>query len=209
MLPLPSLSLQSRLLSRDDSLFKYTNWPLFQWIRPDWSHVSACASLYNHSRDGFPKKVAVLLDFVQMRGGALPNFFVHFSQIVYIESIWGWGCPNFLAHWCSKKVVQVVQIRGGVEVIWTKSKRTATFSREIFPKALKWKVSKPLSTTNNEKQVSWQFFWGLSFCLFVRYDQFNTIYDPSKIYILWWFSQMRVSQLAGENAPFQLSVMEH
>ena len=34
----------------------------------------------------------------------------------------------FLAHWRSKKVVQVVQIRGGVvEVIWTKSKRTATF----------------------------------------------------------------------------------
>ena len=42
------------------------------------------------------KKVAVLLDFVQMREGgwgmrALPKFFVHFSQTVYIGSIWGWG----------------------------------------------------------------------------------------------------------------------
>ena len=43
-------------------------------------------------------------------------------------------CPKFLAHWRSKKGVQVVQIRGrGVEVIWTKSKRTATFFRETFP----------------------------------------------------------------------------
>ena len=32
-------------------------------------------------------------------------------------------------------MVQFVQIggRGGVEVIWTKSKRTATFFRETFP----------------------------------------------------------------------------
>ena len=37
--------------------------------------------------------------------------------------------------WRSKKVVQVVQIRGrgGGEVIWTKSKRRATFFREILP----------------------------------------------------------------------------
>ena len=42
-------------------------------------------------RDGLPKKVAVLLDFVQMRGGsALPKFFVQFSKTVYIGSIWGW-----------------------------------------------------------------------------------------------------------------------
>ena len=83
------------------------------------------------------KKVAVLLYFVQIRGGsALPKFFVHFSQTVYIGSIWGWGgrgrplAKFFLAYWRSKKVVQVVHIRGrgrGVEVIWTKSKRTATF----------------------------------------------------------------------------------
>ena len=34
--------------------------------------------------EGLPKKVAVLLDFVQLRGGrALPKFFVHFSQTVY------------------------------------------------------------------------------------------------------------------------------
>ena len=44
-------------------------------------------------REGFPKKVAVLLDFVQMRGGGrtLPKSFVHYSQTVYIGSIWGWG----------------------------------------------------------------------------------------------------------------------
>ena len=39
--------------------------------------------------------------------------------------------------WRSKKVVQVVQIGvrgGGGEVIWTKSKRTAAFFRETFPK---------------------------------------------------------------------------
>ena len=35
-----------------------------------------------------------------------------------------------------KKVVQVAQIggRGGGKVIWTKSKRTAAFFRETFPK---------------------------------------------------------------------------
>ena len=30
-------------------------------------------------RDGFTKKVAVLLDFVQMRGGGLLKFYVAFS----------------------------------------------------------------------------------------------------------------------------------
>ena len=72
-------------------------------------------------------------DFGPMWGPA--QIFVHFSQTVFIGSIWGWGgrgrpLPNILAHWRSKKVVQVVQIRGrggeGVKVIWTKSKRTAT-----------------------------------------------------------------------------------
>ena len=58
----------------------------------------------------FPeKKVAVLLDFVQMRGGrALPKFFVHFSQTVYIGSIWGWGgrgrpLPKFFGTLAFKK----------------------------------------------------------------------------------------------------------
>ena len=66
-----------------------------------------------------PKKIAVLLDAVQMRGGrALPKFFVHFSQTVYIGSIWGWGggerpLPKFFGTLALKKVVQVVQIRGG------------------------------------------------------------------------------------------------
>ena len=68
-------------------------------------------------RDGLPKKIAVLLDFVQMRGGGLPKFFVHFSQTVYIGSIWGWEgrgrpLPKFFGILKFKKVVQVVQIRG-------------------------------------------------------------------------------------------------
>ena len=50
----------------------------------------------------------------------------------------GAPAPHFLAHWRSKKVVQVVQNwgdgGGGVEVIWTKSKRTAPFFRETVPK---------------------------------------------------------------------------
>ena len=45
-------------------------------------------------RDGLTKKIAVLLDCAQMRGGrALPKFFVHFSQTLYTGSIWGWGAP--------------------------------------------------------------------------------------------------------------------
>ena len=69
-------------------------------------------------RDGLPKKIAVLLDFVQMRGGrALPKFFVHFSQTVYRVNL---GMRRegetpakiLLAHWRSKKLVQVVQIGG-------------------------------------------------------------------------------------------------
>ena len=60
-----------------------------------------------------------------MRGGrALPKFFVHFSQTVYIGSIWGWGgrgrpLPNFFGTVAFKKVVQVVQIRGGRSSSWS------------------------------------------------------------------------------------------
>ena len=43
-----------------------------------------------------------------------------------------------------KKVVQVVQNGGleggGVEVIWTISKKTSTFIRETFPKIKKYKL---------------------------------------------------------------------
>ena len=56
-------------------------------------------------------------------------------------SIWGWGGKGetpaqIFWHIClQKKVVKIVQIKGGgIEVIWTKSKRTATFFRETFPK---------------------------------------------------------------------------
>ena len=66
------------------------------------------------------KKIAVLLDFVQMRGGGggpCPNFVSTFHKL-YILGQFGDGeggghpCPNFLAPWRSKKVLQVVQIRG-------------------------------------------------------------------------------------------------
>ena len=53
-------------------------------------------------RDGLPKKIAVLLDFVQMRGRfeGPAQIFCHIGV--------------------KKKVVQVVQIRGrGVKVIWS------------------------------------------------------------------------------------------
>ena len=66
---------------------------------------------------------------------ALPKFFVHFSQTVYIGSIWGWGgrgtvtpAKNFWHVGVKKKWYKLSKFwGGGVEVIWTKSKRTATF----------------------------------------------------------------------------------
>ena len=72
------------------------------------------------------------------------QIFVHFSQTVYIGSNWGWGgrggpLSKFVGTLALKKVVQVVHIRGsggGVEVIWTKAKRTATFFRENVPNHL-------------------------------------------------------------------------
>ena len=76
-------------------------------------------------REGFMKKIAVLLDFVQMRGGgSCPNFLSTFHKL-YIESILGWRgrgrpLPKFFGTLAIKKVVKVVQIRGrggGVEVI--------------------------------------------------------------------------------------------
>ena len=90
--------------------------------------------------------MAVLLDFVQMRGGGgrpCPNFLSTFHKLYILGQfgdVEGGGdpCPICLAHWLSKKVAQFVQIRGrglGVEVIWTKSKRTATFFRETFPES--------------------------------------------------------------------------
>ena len=50
-------------------------------------------------------------------GGPCPNFLSTFHKL-YILGQFGDGegggdpCPNLLAHWRSKKVVQVVQIRG-------------------------------------------------------------------------------------------------
>ena len=57
-------------------------------------------------RQGLPKKVSVLLDFVQMRGGGpCPNLLSTFHKL-YTLGQFGDGegggdpCPNFLAHWC-------------------------------------------------------------------------------------------------------------
>ena len=53
--------------------------------------------------------------------------------------------------WRSKKVVKVVQIGGrGVEVIWKKSKRTAVFFRETFPKMHTKGVQKENEGDDNE-----------------------------------------------------------
>ena len=89
--------------------------------------------LFTPLKEGFMKKSSCSFGFCPNEEGggrALPKFVVHFSQTVYWDGEGGGDpCPNFLANWRSTKVVQVVQIRGrGVEqVIWTKSKRTATF----------------------------------------------------------------------------------
>ena len=86
------------------------------------------------------KKVAVLLDFVQMRGGGpCPNFLAHFHNCILGQfgdgEIGGYPCPNFLAHCRLKKWNMLPKLGAGgvVEVIWTKSKRTATFFWETVP----------------------------------------------------------------------------
>ena len=86
------------------------------------------------------KKVAVHLDFVQMRGGEGPAqiFRPLFKNCIYWVNLGMGGggdpCPSCLAHWRSLKWYELSKLGGGggVEVIWTKSKRTATFFREIF-----------------------------------------------------------------------------
>ena len=44
------------------------------------------------------KKIAVLLDFVQMRGGGLPNFFVTFSRRAFLvkKGIYSFQNTNYL-----------------------------------------------------------------------------------------------------------------
>ena len=65
-------------------------------------------------------------------GGPCP-IFLSTCHKLYILGQFGDGegggdpCPIFFAHRRSRKVVQVVQIRGGVEVVWTKSKRTMQY----------------------------------------------------------------------------------
>ena len=94
------------------------------------------------------------------RGGrALPKFLSTFQKL-YIGSIWGWGGkgiprPNLFGTLAFKKsgisCPNCGEGGGGVEVIWTKSKRTVTFFRETFPKLLLllfgWKELKPHNST--------------------------------------------------------------
>ena len=70
-----------------------------------------------------------------------PNFLSTFHKL-YILGQFGDGegggdpCPNFLAHWRSKKVVQVVQIRGrgwGGRSNLDKIQKNSYFFRETFP----------------------------------------------------------------------------
>ena len=72
-------------------------------------------------------------------GGPCPNFLSTFHKL----SIWGWGgrggpLPNFFGTLAFKKSGTSCPNKGeggrGVLVIWTKSKRTATFFRETFLK---------------------------------------------------------------------------
>ena len=97
-------------------------------------------------REGLPKKSSRPFGFCPNEGGggrALPNFFVHFSQTVYIGSIWGWGgggretpAQIFWYIGVQKKWYKLSKLGEGggvVEVIWTKSNRTATCFRETFP----------------------------------------------------------------------------
>ena len=75
--------------------------------------------IFAQLREGLPKKVAVSFGFCPKGGGGgCPNFLSTFHKL-YILGQFGAGegggdpCPIFLAHGRSKKVVQVVQIRGG------------------------------------------------------------------------------------------------
>ena len=99
--------------------------------------------LYHHIREGLPKKVAVLLDFVQIT-----------STPLLLPLIWT-TCTIFFERQCAKKIgagvspslpipklTQYIQfVKSGQKIwagpspplIWTKSKRTATFFREAFP----------------------------------------------------------------------------
>ena len=85
-------------------------------------------------RDGLPKKSSCSFGICP-NGGGLPKFFIHFSQTVYNGSIWGWGGRGTVTpakiFWhvgVKKKWYKLSKFwGGGVEVIWTKSKRTATF----------------------------------------------------------------------------------
>ena len=87
-----------------------------------------------------PEKSSCSFGFCPIEGGGgpCPNFLSTFHKL-YILGQFGDGegrrdpCPNLLADWRSKKWYKLSKLGGGVEVIWTKSKRTATFFRETVP----------------------------------------------------------------------------
>ena len=87
--------------------------------------------------DGLPKRIAVLLDFVQMRGGEGPAqiFCPLFTNCIYWVNL-GMGREEetpaqiFWHIGIQKKWYKLSKLGGeggGVKVIWTKYKRTATF----------------------------------------------------------------------------------
>ena len=71
---------------------------------------------------------------VEGGGGPSPNFLSTIHKLNLLGQFGdgeggGDPSPNFLAHWRSKKWYKLSKLGegGGFEVIWTKSKRTATF----------------------------------------------------------------------------------
>ena len=95
------------------TVFEY----LFDYFTTIWSIFAQFVKRQFYLRDGLPKKIAVLLDFVQMRGGACPNFLSTFHKLYILGQFWdgeggGDPCPNFLAHWRSKKMVKLSKLGG-------------------------------------------------------------------------------------------------
>ena len=97
-------------------------------------------------RDGFPKKSSCSFGFcpnsLDPPPPNLDNLY-HFFWTPKCQKIWAGVNPSLpilkLTFLALKKVVKVVQIWGkGAKVSWTKSKWTATFFHETFPKTPKF-----------------------------------------------------------------------
>ena len=102
--------------------------------------------------------------------------------------------------WRRKKVAQVVQIGGrgeGGEVIWTKSKRTAVFSRETpLPDWLTWE--RRVSFCLGRLHKKWNFS-GLLRCVRFLLTQFNLIVLQIWYLVLCWCQIVRVLHFLSTN----------